>query len=145
MKQHVIFALIAAVFVGGLALFNTLNPPPPADYRIVYLGSPTCGSCKVWKATDLQFWKRDPASKTAKLELAILNGSPFNGGYGRHDDVFKEAFEGRNKIIWPSFAVYNHGEFEKLYVGRRSWQKIEDKVRKAAEHAEKVQLKEAGA
>ncbi|MEL7231983.1 MAG: hypothetical protein AAGJ85_05675 [Pseudomonadota bacterium] len=145
MKQHIIFALIAALFVGGIAFYNTLNPPPPADYRIVYLGSPNCGSCKVWKTHDLQAWKRDPASETATLELATLSGSPFNGGYGRHDDVFREATAGRNKIVWPSFAVYNHGEFEKLYVGRRSWQKVESKVRKAAERAEKLRLKEADA
>ena len=145
MKQHILFVLIAALFVGGLSLFQYLNPPPPADYRIVYLGSPNCGACKVWKATDLQMWKRDPASKTATLELATLSGSPFNGGYGRHDDVFLEATAGRNKIVWPSFAVYNHGEFEKLYVGRKSWQKLRDKVRKEAERAAKLRAKEAAA
>ena len=145
MKQHFLFGLIAVLFVGGLALFQTLNPPPPADYRIVYLGSPNCGACKVWKSKDLRAWKKDPASKTATLELATLRGSPFSGGYGRHDDVFREAIAGRRQITWPSFAVYNHGEFEKLYVGRNSWKKIENKVRKEAERAEKLRLKEASA
>ncbi|MEM8615670.1 MAG: hypothetical protein AAGF20_01930 [Pseudomonadota bacterium] len=145
MKQHLVFALIAAVFLLGFAGFNALNPQPPADYRIVYLGSPHCGACKVWKSRDLQTWRQDPASKAAKLELARLNGSPFEGGYGRHDDVFREAFEGRRKIVWPSFAVYNHGKFEKVYVGRRGWQKIEKMVRNEAKRAAKASAAPAGA
>lgn len=143
MKQHILFAFIALLALGGVALYNTLNPPPPANYKIVYLGSKTCGTCQVWKTRELQAWKRDPASNTAKLELASLNGDPWTGGYGRHDGVFREAFKGKNNIVWPSFAVYNNGEFERVYVGLNGWKQIEKKVRAEAKRAQKREAKAA--
>ncbi|MEO0549839.1 MAG: hypothetical protein AAFZ91_07950 [Pseudomonadota bacterium] len=137
MKQHVIFAALALLLFGVFSGYRTLNPPPPADYKIVYLGSPNCGACVYWKSKVLPAWKSDPASRTAKLELARLNGKPFSGGYGRHDAVFREAFEGKRNIAWPSFVLYNHGSLERVYVGTSGWEKIEDKVRAEAKRAAK--------
>ena len=137
MKQHAIFALLALLLVGVFLGFRTLNPPPPADYRIVYLGSPRCGTCVYWKKRILPAWNADPVSRTATLELATLNGKAFQGGYGRHDDVFREAFEGKRNIAWPSFVLYNNGKLERVYVGTQGWDRIEQKVRAAAKRAAK--------
>jgi len=143
MKQHLLFAFVALLALGGVALFNTLNPPPPANYKIVYLGSKTCGTCQVWKKRELQAWKRDPISQTAKLELATLNGRPWTGGYGRHDPVFREAFKGKTRISWPSFALYSNGEYERLYVGLKGWRQLEKRVRAEAKRVEKLEAKAA--
>lgn len=137
MKQHFVFGLIAILVFGALASYQTLFPPPPADYRIVYLGSKNCGICVHWKSRILPQWKRDPASKTADLELATLNGHPWRGGYGAHDDVFQEAFGNIRRISYPSFVLYNHGEIERVYVGLRGWKEIEKRVRAEARRSER--------
>ncbi|MEM6534942.1 MAG: hypothetical protein AAF613_04795 [Pseudomonadota bacterium] len=137
MKQHAIFAVLALALVGLFVGYRTLHPPPPADYKIVYLGSPNCGTCRYWKKRILPAWKADPASDMARLEIATLNGRAFHGGYGRHDRVFREAFEGKRNIAWPSFVLYNHGELERVYVGTKGWEKIERKVRSEAKRAAK--------
>lgn len=138
MKQHLLFGVIALLVFAGLASYQAIFPPPPAEYRIVYLGSKTCGACKYWKTRVLPSWQRDPASKTAELELATLNGNPWRGGYGAHDDVFQEAFGKKRRIAYPSFVVYNHGELERVYVGVDGWKKIEKQVRAEAKRAEKL-------
>ncbi|MEL7548132.1 MAG: hypothetical protein AAGJ84_15875 [Pseudomonadota bacterium] len=138
MKQHFVFAAIALIVFGVMAGYHALFPPPPADYRIVYLGSKTCGICKHWKARVLPEWQRDPASKTAELELARLNGNPFRGGYGAHNDVFQEAFGNKRRISYPSFVLYNHGEIERVFVGLSGWNAIEKRVRSEAKRVEKL-------
>lgn len=137
MNQHVVFGLIALIVFGVLASYQAIFPPPPAEYRIVYLGSKNCGICKYWKASVLPEWKRDPASKTAELELASLRGNPWAGGYGAHDDVFQEAFGHKRRISYPSFVLYNHGEIESVFVGVKGWKKIEDRVRAEARRADR--------
>lgn len=137
MNHHIVFGAIALLIFGALSSYQLVFPPPPADYRIVYLGSKNCGICKYWKASVLPEWKRDPASKTATLELASLRGNPWAGGYGAHDDVFQEAFGHKRRISYPSFVLYNHGEIERVFVGVKGWKKIEDRVRAEASRAER--------
>ena len=136
MKQHLVFAMLALILTPAHWLHHTLFPPPPADYRIVYMGSPNCGSCVHWKKNLLPTWKRDPAASTARLELATLNGNAFQGGYGAHDAVFREAFKGRRSISWPSFVVYNHGELDRVYTGLSGWKSLTKKVRQEAARAD---------
>lgn len=139
MNHHLVFGVIALLIFGALSSYQLIFPPPPADYRIVYLGSKNCGVCKFWKASVLPSWKRDPASKTAKLELASLHGDPWKGGYGAHNDVFQEAFGHKWIISYPSFVLYNHGEIERVYVGVKGWKKIEKRVRAEARRVERMQ------
>ena len=139
MNHHIVFGVIALLIFGALSSYQLIFPPPPADYRIVYLGSKNCGVCKYWKASVLPAWKRDPASKTAQLELASLRGNPWAGGYGAHDDVFQEAFGHKRRIFYPSFVLYNHGEIERVFVGVDGWKKIEKRVRAEARRVERMQ------
>jgi len=85
----------------------------------------------------LPAWKKDPASSYAKLEIAQLRGSPFSGGYGRHDQVFREAFKNSRSIMWPSFVLYSRGEIERVYRGVHGWKQIEKRVRAEAKRMAK--------
>ncbi|MEO1188630.1 MAG: hypothetical protein AAFW60_06125 [Pseudomonadota bacterium] len=120
-----------------MSLQQALFPPPPAEYEVVYLGAPNCGICEYWKASLLPAWKKDPASRYAKLEIAQLKGHPFRGGYGKHDPVFREAFKNKRAIVYPSFVLYSRGKLERVYRGTKGWEQIEKRVRTEATRMEK--------
>ncbi|MEO1554347.1 MAG: hypothetical protein AAFR82_10470 [Pseudomonadota bacterium] len=143
MKNILVLGGMSLIAWMVISLQQAMFPPPPAEYKVVYLGSPNCGACKYWKSSLLPAWKRDPASSYAKLEIAQLRGSPFTGGYGRHDPVFREAFKNKRTIMWPSFVLYSRGEIERVYRGVDGWEKIEKRVRAEAKRMEKRAQKSA--
>jgi hypothetical protein len=133
MRDFLIMAFIAFVGVSALAAYEHFNPKPPQELEVVYFGSTTCGSCKVWRQSDLPAWRRDPASRVAPVALAEVGphtAGPWSGGYGRHHDIFIEAFGGGRRVSWPSFVVLKDGEVDKVYVGRRGWQRVEERLRR---------------
>lgn len=127
-------SLIAWIVV---SLQQAIFPPPPAEYKVVYLGSPNCGVCQYWKSSLLPAWKKDPASHYADLEIAQLRGHPYRGGYGEHDPVFREAFKNKRRIMYPSFVLYRRGKIERVYRGVKGWEAIEKRVRSEATRMEK--------
>ncbi|MEL7042041.1 MAG: hypothetical protein AAGL90_10990 [Pseudomonadota bacterium] len=137
MQNFFVMLAFGVISIGVALGFHTVNPPPPADYEVVYFGSPNCGTCRYWKANTLKDWKKDPASSSLKLKLATLNGSPWRGGYGKHDAEFQEAFGGRNFIGYPSFVLYKRGEVERIYSGLKGWERIEKRVRSEAKRLKK--------
>ncbi len=143
MRDFILMAVIGTLVMGGAFIWQTLNPPPPADYEIVYFGSTTCGACKAWKRSDLTVWREDPASRSATLHLADLPGGrgAWTGGYGRHHDTFMEAFGDRRSISWPSFVLLNHGEVVRVKRGARGFQSIADEVRREHRRQENRQAR----
>ena len=133
------------LILGGMSIIawivvsvqQVMFPPPPAEYKIVYLGSPNCGVCVHWKSNLLPAWKQDPAASYAKLEIAQLRGHPYKGGYGKHDPVFREAFKNKRMIMYPSFVLYSRGKIERVYTGVNGWKRIEKRVRAEAKRMEK--------
>ncbi len=133
LRNLVVLLVIGGLIVGATLGWRTLNPPPAADYEIVYFGSDTCGACQVWKRRDLVAWRRDPAAASARLSLAeVRRGGPgaFQGGYGRHHEVFMEAFGRKGHVRWPSFVLLNHGEVVRVKSGLNGWAPIADAVRR---------------
>ena len=137
MKNILILGGMTIIVWIVVSLQQVMFPPPPAEYKVVYLGSPNCGICVHWKSKMLPAWKKDSASSYAKLEIAQLRGHPFRGGYGRHDPVFREAFQNKRSISYPSFVLYSRGEIERVYSGINGWNKIEKRVRAEAKRMEK--------
>ena len=137
MKNLFVLFLLSVTAMGIAIGFRTVFPPPPADYEVVYFGSPNCGVCQYWKSKALPEWKKDKASSHLKLTMTRLNGNPFKSGYGIHDAQFKEAFGKRRSIAYPSFVLYSRGEIERIYVGTNGWAKIEKRVRDEARRMEK--------
>jgi len=136
-KNLFVLFLLSIVAIGGATGFRTAFPPPPADYEVVYFGSPSCGVCQYWKSSALPDWKKDSAASHLKLTMTRLNGNPFTGGYGAHDAKFKEVFGKRRSIAYPSFVLYSRGEIERIYVGINGWEKIEKRVRTEAKRMDK--------
>lgn len=132
MKNFVLLLLIGGLIAGTVAAYEWLNPPPPAEYEIVYFGSTTCGACAQWKRTDLVAWRQDPASGAAVLHMADLPGGrgAWTGGYGRHHDTFMAAFGERRSISWPSFVLLNHGEVVRVKSGAGGFRAISQEVRR---------------
>ena len=143
MKNILILGGMSIIALIVVSLQQMMFPPPPAEYKVVYLGSPNCGICVHWKSNMLPAWKQDPASSYAKLEIAQLRGSPFRGGYGKHDPVFREAFKNKRRIMYPSFVLYSRGEIERVYTGTKGWKQIEKRVRAEARRMEKRAAKTA--
>lgn len=143
MKNILVLGGMSLIAWIALTLQQAIFPPPPADYKVVYLGSPDCGVCEYWKSTLFPAWKKDPASSYAEVEIAQLQGSPFRGGYGDHDPVFREAFKNKNMIVYPSFVLYSRGKLERVYRGTKGWDKIEKRVRAEAKRMEKLAPKAA--
>ncbi len=138
MRDFLLMLVLGALCVGAAAGWRVLNPPPPADYEIVYFGSTTCGACQHWKRTELADWRRDPASRSAPVRIAELQGGrgAFTGGYGRYHALFMETFGDRGRVVWPSFVLLNHGEVVRVQSGMRGWAPIAREVRR--EHARQV-------
>ncbi len=132
MKNIFILAGLSAVAWVLVSAQQFLFPSPPAEYEVVYLGSPNCGVCEHWKSNLLPAWKRDPASEHLNLEIAKLKGHPFRGGYGEHDPVFREAIGSRRIIHYPSFVLYSRGKLKRVYTGVKGWNRIEKRVRDEA-------------
>jgi len=137
MKNLFVLFLLSITAIGVATGFRTVFPPPPAEYEVMYFGSPRCGVCQYWKSSALPAWKNDAASRHMKLTITQLNGRPFAGGYGVHDAKFREAFGKRRRIAYPSFVLYSRGEIERIYVGIDGWEKIEKRVRAEAKRMEK--------
>lgn len=139
MKNFILMCLMGCVTLGLAAGYRMINPPPPADYEIVYFGSTNCGACHSWKRNDLPSWRQDPASASAPLHIADISGrqNPWNGAYGRHHDTFMEAFGKRRSISWPSFVLLNHGEVVRVKTGARGFQSIANEVRREHEREER--------
>lgn len=138
MKNLSIFLVIAVICVSAAAWWRAANPPPPADYEIVYFGSSSCGVCRVWKREQLPAWREEEAARFARLHMAELYaGGPgaWQGGFGRHDDVFHRAFGEEDQVVWPSFVLLNHGEVEFVGEGLRGWEQVTNKVRAEASWA----------
>ena len=132
MKNILILGALSLIAWLVVSAQQALFPEPPAEYRVVYLGSPKCGFCHHWKANLLPSWKRAEASGYLNIEMARLNGSPFKGGYGKHDPIFREAFKNIRRIAYPSFVLYKHGEIERVYTGVKGCKAIEKRVRAEA-------------
>lgn len=132
MKNILILGALSLIALLVVTVQQAFFPEPPAEYRVVYLGSPKCGVCQYWKRSLLPSWKSDEAADYLDIEMARLNGSPFTGGYGEHDPVFREAFRNRRSISYPSFVLYKHGEIERVYKGVKGWEAIEKRVRAEA-------------
>ena len=132
MKNFVLLCLIGGLIAGAAATYEWLNPPPPAEYEIVYFGSTTCGACARWKQTDLVAWRQDPASGAATLHMADLPGGrgAWTGGYGSQHEVFMQAFGKRRSISWPSFVLLNHGEVVGVKSGAGGFRDITGQVRR---------------
>lgn len=139
MKNFIVMVLMGFIILGVAAGYRALNPPPPADYEIVYFGSTTCGACHSWKRNELPAWRQDPASSAARLHLADVTGrqNPWNGAYGRHHDTFMEAFGKRRNISWPSFVLLNHGEVVRVKTGVRGFHAITQEVRREHEREQR--------
>ena len=144
MRDFLIMIVIALFGVSGFAAYEHFNPRPPSDLEVVYFGSTTCGSCVVWKREDLPRWRRDPASRVARVQMAEVSPhqDPWSGGYGHHDAVFMKAFGSRGGIAWPSYVVLKDGDVDKIYVGRSGWRKIEQRLRREASRREKWEARE---
>jgi len=132
MKNILILGALSLIAWLGVSAQQMLFPEPPAEYRVVYLGSPNCGICHHWKGKLLPAWKRDEAASYLDIDMARLHGSPFKGGYGKHDAVFREAFKNKRMIAYPSFVLYKRGEIERVYTGVKGWKAIEKRVRAEA-------------
>jgi hypothetical protein len=147
MRDFLVMIVIATLLMGGALVWQTLNPPPRADYEIYYFGSPTCGACKAWKRTDLVEWRRDPASSAAPLHIADLShgrADPWQGGYGRHQEVFLEAFGDRRRISWPSFVLMDGGRVKRVRTGLSGWDRIAREVRREHRRRQKRAARAAG-
>lgn len=145
MKNFMLILLIGGLIAGAVAMYEWLNPAPPAEYEIVYFGSTTCGACAKWKQTDLAAWRQDPASTAATLHIADLPGGrgAWTGGYGRHHEVFMQAFGKRRSISWPSFVLLDHGEVVSVTSGARGFRSITQEVRR--EYARETRRSESAA
>ena len=148
MREFILMAVIGTFLMGGAWVWQTLYPPPPAQYEIYYFGSPTCGACKAWKRTDLAEWRRDPANAAAPLHIADLShgrANPWEGGYGRHQEAFLKAFGDRRRISWPSFVLMDGGEVKRVRSGLSGWDAIADEVRREHRRQLKREAREARA
>ncbi|MEL7109834.1 MAG: hypothetical protein AAGJ68_07505 [Pseudomonadota bacterium] len=137
MKNILILGALTLIAWLGVSAQQMLFPEPPAEYRVVYLGSPNCGVCQHWKRNMLPSWKSEDAASYLDIEMARLNGRPFNGGYGKHDPVFREAFKNKRYIAYPSFVLYKRGKIERVYQGVKGWNAIEKRVRAEAKRIDR--------
>ena len=146
MRDFLMMMVIGSFLVGAALVWQTLNPPPPAEYEIYYFGSPSCGACKHWKRTDLVDWRRDPAASAARLHIAELShgrADPWKGGYGHHQEAFLKAFGNRRSISWPSFVLMDGAEVERVRSGVAGWKSIASEVRR--EHRRQQKRAQASA
>ena len=93
MKNILILGGMTIIVWIVVSLQQVMFPPPPAEYKVVYLGSPNCGICVHWKSKMLPAWKKDSASSYAKLEIAQSRCLPVRGGYCNLVPGFREAFQ----------------------------------------------------
>jgi hypothetical protein len=137
MKNTIVLGVLTLIAWTLFSVHQFMFPPPPAEYRVVYLGSDKCGVCRYWLSNHLKAWRHDSASVYLDLELATLKGNPFRGGYGKHDPVFQEAIGSKGRISYPSFVLYNRGEMDGVYIGIGGWMQIEKRVRAEARRAKR--------
>lgn len=148
MKSLIIPGLMAALMLGGGLFYNHLNPPQAKDYEVYYFGSESCGACKHWHKNQYPNWRKGDLSSSVPLHIAELRRGQdaFNGGYGRHDEMFMKSIGYKNRVRWPSFVlVEEDGSVEKVYVGNNGWGKLLVHLERNAELAARAEQKYAAA
>ena len=139
MKNFILFIAILTLGLIFAAQHSYKNPPEARSFEIIYFGPKTCDPCRVWKSTALPEWRRDEASKYARLRMAeTFEKSNFRkGAWGDLDATYLLAFGQSADGGWPRFVLMENGQILARGQGDRGWQAVTKLPRKEVGYAER--------